>query len=43
MDHSTPNSCGVLPDPNVIKIVNENKFRTNELEVIERGEYLKGR
>lgn len=43
MDHSTPNPCGVLPDQNVIKIVKENKFRTNELEVIERGEYLKGR
>ena len=42
VDHSTPSPCGVLPDPNITKIVKGNKFRSSELEIIDRGEYLKG-
>ena len=38
-DHSTPNPCGVLPDPSITKIVRGNKFDPESLEIIEHEAY----
>ena len=39
-DHSTPNPCGVYPDPNVTKIVKGNKFVKNSLEIVDYESFL---
>ena len=38
--HSTPNPCGVQPDPNRTQIVKGNKFIKNSLKVIELEKYF---